>query len=282
MTKQLTGKIGIIAGDGVLPHLLAKECIRRDLEFVVVVFEGVSIDWADDFTVLSAMFEKPGRLFKALTEAGISKITMAGGMDRPQMNPLKFDETGLRLAPVVMAALKQGDGGTLAVVASLFEAEGFEVIGAHHLLENLLATAGVLTRAKPSQDDWSDIDRAAEITTLLGQADVGQGVVVAQGICLGLESIQGTDAMLHFVAENPKRLPEKNGAKGVLLKSAKPGQDWRIDLPAIGPETLMQAHRAGLAGVVVSAGCSLILGRDETVAKADELGLFLLGREPDA
>lgn len=272
------GKIAIIAGNGVLPDLLTKECIRRNLPYIVVLFEGISPDWAKNHPVQPAIFEKPGRLFKALRKSGVTQITMAGGMGRPQLNPLRFDSTGLRLAPVVMNALKQGDGDTLSVVSALFEAEGFNVVGAHHLLESLLAPSGVLTKASPSQDDQKDITRAIEIVTALGQADVGQGAVVAQGICLGLESIQGTDAMLRFVAANPHRLPDKKGSKGILLKAPKPGQDWRTDLPAIGPDTFDLVAKAGLAGVVVQAGGALILGMDETISAADELGLFLLGR----
>ncbi len=273
------GKIAIIAGNGVLPNLLAKECIRRNLDYVIVLFEGISADWTADHPVQPAIFEKPGRLFKSLRKSGVNQITMAGGMERPQLNPLRFDRTGLRLAPIVMNALKKGDGGTLAVVAALFEAEGFDVIGAHNLLGSLLAPVGVLTTATPSDEDQKDIDRAVEIVTALGAADVGQAVVVAQGICLGVESIQGTDAMLRFVSQNPYALPEKNGATGVLLKAPKPGQDWRADLPAIGPDTFDLAARAGLSGVVVTAGGALILGLDETLAKANALGLFLLGRE---
>ncbi len=272
------GKIAIIAGNGVLPRLLTEECIRLDLPYVIVLFEGISPDWAKNHPIQPAIFEKPGRLFKVLRKAGVCQITMAGGMGRPQLNPLRFDSTGLRLAPVVMNALKKGDGDTLSVVSALFEAEGFNVVGAHHLLESLLAPSGVLTKASPSDEDQNDISRAIEIVTALGRADVGQGAVVAQGICLGLESIQGTDAMLQFVAGNPHRLPDKNGATGILLKAPKPGQDWRTDLPAIGPDTFALAAKAGLAGVVVQAGGALVLGLDETIAAADELGLFLLGR----
>ena len=271
------GNIAIIAGDGVLPHLLVKECIRQNISYTVVVFEGVTLDWLSGHPCISAIFEKPGKLFEALHKAGTTQITMAGGMARPQLNPLKFDAAGLRLAPVLANALKKGDGDTLSVVSLMFETEGFTVIGAHHLLESLLAPVGVMTNVAPSTEDMADISRAAQIVAALGGVDVGQGAIVAQGICLGLESIQGTDAMLRFVADNPRRLPEKDGAKGVLLKAPKPGQDWRLDLPAIGPDTFALAHKAGLAGVAVLAGGTLILGLEETVAKANDLGLFLLG-----
>ncbi len=271
-------KLGIIAGSGALPRLLAEDCAARGQGYVVVQFEGVELDWLDGHPVIKAAFEKPGKLFKNLKKAEVSTVTMGGAMGRPRLNPLRFDATGLRLAPVVMNAMKSGDNSTLGIVAALFEAEGFEVIGVHEALPGLLAAEGVPTKAQPSDEDRKDADRAAEIVAALGAVDVGQGAVVAQGLCLGLESLQGTDAMLRFVAENPARLPDKNGSKGVLLKRAKPGQDMRLDMPAIGPETFTMAAAAGLAGVVVQAGQTLVLGQAETVARADKLGLFLWGR----
>ena len=271
-------KLGIIAGSGVLPRLVAEDCARRGQDYVIVQFDGVALDWLDGHPLMSATFEKPGKLFKGLKKAGVSTVTMGGAMGRPRLNPLRFDATGLRLAPVVMNAMKSGDNSTLGIVAALFEAEGFAVIGVHKVMPDLLAGEGVPTVAQPSDEDVRDADRAAEIVSALGAVDVGQGAVVAQRLCLGLESLQGTDAMLRFVAQNPARLPDKKGSKGVLLKRAKLGQDMRLDMPAIGPDTFTSAAAAGLAGVVVQAGQTLVLGQAETVARADELGLFLWGR----
>ncbi len=268
-------KLGIIAGSGALPRLVSEACAAQGRDYIIVQFEGVDLDWTTGHPVMSAAFEKPGKLFKGLKKAGVATVTMGGAMGRPQLNPLRFDATGLRLAPVVMNAMKSGDNSTLKIVAALFEAENFAVIGVHEAMPSLLAVAGIPTSAQPSDEERSDADRAAEIVLALGAADVGQGAVVAQGLCLGLESIQGTDAMLRFVAENPARLPDKKGSKGVLLKRPKPGQDMRLDMPAIGPDTFTAAAAAGLAGVVVQAGETLVLGQAETVARADELGLFL-------
>lgn len=269
------GTIAIIAGNGVLPRILAQVCAANGQAYVVVVFAGIELDWLDGHPVQKAQFEKPGRLFKALRKADVEIVTMGGAMGRPRLNPLKFDATGLRLAPVVAAAMKKGDGGTLGIVTALFEAEGFIVRGAHEVAPALLAQPGIPTAAQPSDADRADATRATEIATALGTVDVGQGAIVAQGICLAVESIQGTDAMLRFVADNPHRLPEKDGAKGVLVKLPKPGQDLRVDMPAIGPDTFDAAAAAGLAGVVVTAGAVLVLDAAATVARADDLGLFL-------
>ena len=267
--------LGIIAGHGALPRLIAQECAAQGRPYVVVQFSGIELGWAKTHPVLKAQYEKPGKLFSGLKKAGVSTVTMGGAMSRPRLNPLKFDATGLRLAPVVMNALKSGDNSMLKIVASLFEAEEFSVIGMHEALPELLLEKGIPTRAQPSEQDQRDAKRAEEIVSALGAVDVGQGAVVAQELCLGLESLQGTDAMLRFVAENPARLPDKKGAKGVLLKWPKPGQDLRLDMPAIGPDTFTAVANAGLAGVVIKAGETLVLGRDETLERANGLGLFL-------
>jgi UDP-2,3-diacylglucosamine hydrolase len=272
--------LAIIAGRGPLPRLVAEACLRTGRPYRVVVFEGEPVDWTDGHPVIRASFEKPGRLFADLRAAGCRVATFAGGMRRPKLNPMRFDFTMMRLAPRLVAGLKAGDDSALRLIARVFESEGLELQAAQDLAEDLLVPAGVLTQAQPSEADKRDAGRAAAIVAAMGAADVGQAAVVAQGICLGIESIQGTDALLGFVAETgaPFR-PDLDGARGVLFKGPKPGQDLRFDLPAIGPATVEGAARAGLAGIAVQAGGVMVLGLAEAVAAADREGLFLWGRE---
>ena len=273
--------LGIVAGRGALPRLIAEDCARRGRPYRVVVLEGVDLDWLDGHPALAAAFERPGRLFAALRAAGCGAVTFAGGIVRPRLRPLRFDMKMWRLAPGLLGAVRGGDDATLRAVAAMFEAAGFRVEAAQTLLPELPAAAGVHSRALPSDRDRADAARAAAIVAALGAADVGQAAVVAQGVCLGLESIQGTDALLDFVARTGAAFrADPDGAKGVLFKGPKPGQDRRVDLPAIGPDTLRAAAAAGLAGVVVEAGGVMILDHAATVAAADEAGLFLWAREP--
>lgn len=270
--------LAIVAGDGALPRLLAEDCLRRERRFTIVLFAGFRPDWTAELPVIEAEFEKPARLFKALKAGGFSHVTFAGSMRRPQLRPLRFDWKFLTLAPTILPAMKAGDNTTLNTVTAIFEAEGMEVVGAHDVLESLLAPAGVLTVAKISKADWADIRRGFDIAEASGRLDVGQGAVVAQGICLGIESVQGTDAMLDWVARTGEGFrPDRRGAKGVLVKRPKPGQDWRVDLPAIGPKTMEKVAAAGLGGVAVQAGGILVLGIAETVEAANRHGLFLVG-----
>ncbi len=272
-----TEGLGIVAGRGALPRLIAEECARRGRSYRVVAFEGVSLDWLEGHPVLPAVFEKPGRLFADLRRAGCREVTLAGGIARPELKPRRFDLTMLRLAPKVLGGIRSGDDATLRLVSDILEAEGLHLRAPHDILGDLLAAEGIPTLARPSEADRADADRAAAILAQLGPADVGQAAVVAGGLCLGIETVQGTDAMLGFVgATEPRHRSE--AARGVLVKAPKPGQDWRVDLPAIGPETVRAAQAAGLAGIAVEAGGVLVLDREATVAACDAAGLFLWGR----
>jgi DUF1009 family protein len=272
------GGLAIVAGRGELPRLIAEDCARRGRPYRVVVFDGVTLPWLAGHPAIAASFEKPGRLFAALRATGLASVTFAGGIARPAINPLRFDLKMLCLAPRLLRGIRSGDDATLRLVAAIFEAEGFRIVAPHELLPELPAAPGIHSRAVPDETARADAARAAAIVAAMGSLDVGQGAVVAGGICLGLESIQGTDAMLAFVAATDPALRPR--AKGVLFKSPKPNQDRRMDLPAIGPGTFEGAAKAGLAGVVVEAGGVMILDHAATVAAADARGLFLWAREP--
>jgi len=161
-------------------------------------------------------------------------------------------------------------------VIAIFEEAGFTVAGVADVAPDLLPGPGVLAGA-PSAADQADAARAAAIVAALGAVDVGQGAVVAQGLCLAVETLPGTDAMLDFVAATARR-PDPAGARGVMFKAAKPGQDRRIDLPTLGLQTLARAHAAGLAGVAFQAGDVIVLDRAAMLAEAERLGLFLWAR----
>ena len=276
------GPLAIISGKGRLPEMLVKAAKRDGRDVVLVCFGEFRPDWQTDEPLIKAAFEKPGAMFKALAKAGCKEIVFAGYIIRPRLNPLKFDLKMLALAARLVPTLKSGDSKALDTIVSIFLAEGIKVIGAHEILSDLLSPSGTLTNAKPSEDDLKDVERAKEIVLQMGLVDVGQGAVVAQGLCLGLESIQGTDVMLDFVAKNSADYrPDETAGQGVLLKAPKQGQDWRVDLPAIGPDTVMNAAKAGLSGIAVQAGAVLILGHEETIQVANDQGLFIHAYEVD-
>jgi DUF1009 family protein len=271
--------IAIVAGNGILPRMLAEDAATRGRPYRVVCFKRVPLSWVKDHPHIETEFEKIGGMFRAMKDAGCEQVVFAGGMARPKLNPLRFDAKFAMLSTRLLPALKKGDDATLSVIVKTFEGEGFEVVAAHQVLEGLTVGSGFLTQARAQDADLDDVMRATEITRALGRLDVGQAAVVAQGICLGVESIQGTDRMLDsIVAQAGHYLPDPKGTKGLLYKAPKPGQDWRVDLPAIGPVTVQKTAAAGLGGIVIEADSVLVLDRDEVVRAADEAGLFLWSR----
>ena len=262
-------RLGILAGQGALPQMIA----AAHPEAVFMHFDGVAVALPEN-DCLAASFEKFGALFDALRDAGVTEVVFAGGLARPALNPANFDAKMMQLAPGFMAAMKGGDDGLLRAVIAAFEAEGFKVRGAHELIDGLTASPGLLAGPEPSEIDRADMARARAILDALGPLDVGQGVVVADGQALGVETAQGTDAMLRFVGETPAALRQR--ARGVFVKAPKPGQDLRVDMPAVGPATIKAAATADLAGIVIKAGEVLILEREASLRAADEVGIFLL------
>ncbi|EAQ03316.1 hypothetical protein OB2597_01812 [Pseudooceanicola batsensis HTCC2597] len=266
-------RTGIIAGSGGLPRLLADGLP----EARVIAFEGTATD-VPEHRLSRHRIERLGALFDDLRAAGVDRVVLAGAMSRPALDPAVLDPVMRDLAPRILQAMQGGDDALLRLVVGIFEEQGFAVIGAHEALPDLTCEPGVLAGPGPSEATRADIARAEAILAALGPVDVGQGCVVSGGLCLGIETLQGTDAMLRFVAETPDGLRGRPG--GILLKRPKPGQDLRVDMPAIGPETARAAAAAGLSGIVVAAGRTLLIDRAALCAECDARGLFLLAERP--
>lgn len=264
----------IIVGSGALPGALSQALRGAGAPFLMAGIEGFAPDCDLVFRL-----ERLMPLLDALHDRGVTRVVFAGALHRPRLDPALFDPRTAALAPRFLAAMQQGDDATLREVIALFEENGFTVVGAGDLAPDLLPGPGVLGRIAPDAAEKRDAARAARIVAALGAVDVGQGAVVARGICLGVEAIAGTDALLDTVAALPGHLRAR-GRAGLLYKAAKPGQERRIDLPGIGPETVTRGHAAGLAGIAFQPGGVMVLDRAATVACADDLGLFLWSWSP--
>lgn len=265
-------KIAIIAGSGGLPAALAA-ALHAPIIAALDGFapEGLTPD-------ITFRVERLLPFLRHLEDAGVTHVVFAGAVQRPRLDPSLFDPHTAQIVPRLLAAMQGGDDATLREVIAVFEESGFAVVGVQDIAPDLVPGAGILT-GTPTEADARDATRAAEIVAALGAVDVGQGAVVAQGLCLAVESLPGTDAMLDWVAQTARR-PNPAGAKGVFYKAPKPGQDRRIDLPALGPQTVARAAAAGLAGIVWQAGGVILLDRTEMIAGAQAHGLFLWSREP--
>ncbi|OYX45626.1 MAG: phosphatidate cytidylyltransferase [Rhodobacterales bacterium 32-67-9] len=268
----------IIAGQGGLPAQLVAALEARGDPFVVAELDGFPADLPGT-SPIRFRIERLALLLDDLARRGVSRVAFAGAIRRPRLDPEIFDPRTATLVPRLLAAIGQGDDAVLREVIAIFEDDEFEVVGAETLAPDLVPGAGLLAGA-PDAADGRDAARAAEIVAGLGALDLGQGAVVAQGLCLAVETLPGTDAMLGFVARHAAGLrPDPKGAKGVFYKAPKPGQDRRIDLPTLGPATVRAAAAAGLAGIAWEAGGVILLDRARMVDAAREAGLFLWARE---
>lgn len=265
-------KLGLIAGGGTLPGLVIEACQAAHRPLHVIALKGhadpaVIGDFPADWIRLG----EAGSGFAKLKKAGVTHVVMIGPVRRPTFSELAPDfKTAAFMARVGLKAL--GDDGLLRAVVGELESEGFHVIGIDQVLNDCLAPAGVLGRVQLDDLAWADLARGIDVALALGRVDVGQSVVVQQGIVLGVEAIEGTDQLLRRTAQL-----KRSGPGGLLIKVTKPGQDRRVDLPTIGLSTLREAAAVGLRGIAVQAQGTLLLGRDAVVAEADRLGLFLYG-----
>jgi DUF1009 family protein len=263
--------VGILAGSGDLPRMLVEACRAEGRDPFVVAFNGFTDPslvtgtrhvWVDIAAV--------GKTFQQLRQAGCRDVVFAGQMRRPALSSLRPDARGLLVLAKVAAA--GGDDAVLRVLVKELESEGFRVIGADDLLRGLLAPAGALGGLAPDESHRADIRRGIAVARALGSVDVGHSVVVQQGIVLGVEAIEGTDALLRRCADL-----RREGRGGVLVKLKKVEQDRRVDLPVIGPDTISGARAAGLAGIAVEAGGTLVMRRADVAAAAAAANLFVYG-----
>ncbi|HUI95151.1 MAG TPA: UDP-2,3-diacylglucosamine diphosphatase LpxI [Xanthobacteraceae bacterium] len=273
--------LGIVCGGGSLPLAVADAVSRRGRRVVMLALRG----WAD-----KAVERHPhhwiavgqfGRLFRLAHSAGCRDLVFIGAVARPAIGQIRLDWTTLRLLPRLVRAFRGGDDRLLSGVGGIFEDHGFRLVGAHEVAPEILAPAGAFGRHAPAERERVDIERALALLAAISPYDVGQCAVIADGHVLAVEAAEGTDRMLDRVATLRRDgWVHSPVGVGVLVKAPKVGQDRRFDLPSIGPPTVEGVARAGLAGVAVVAGATIVAEPDRLVRLADERGVFVVGVPP--
>lgn len=277
-------RVAVIAGSGRLPINVAESLRAHGHTPFIVLIEGEADPQSglERFDHQHMTLEEAGALRGVLKRRGITHVVLAGGIARrPNLSSYKINLGLLAALPRLAKALKRGDDGMLKLLISHIEAAGMKVVGAHEIVPDLLALEGTMTKAEPLPGDWRDLDAARRAALAIGALDVGQAAVSINGRVIALEGIEGTDGLLARTKELRGHGRIAGWKRGVIVKCAKPGQELRADLPAIGPATVDAAHAAGLAGIGVEAGRSLILDWGPVVERADALGLFVIGLAPE-
>ncbi len=273
----MAGKLGILAGSGELPLRLIEACRAQARPYFVLAFAG-SCDPATlqgqphAFIRLGA----GGSGLKILRDNGVEELVMAGGVRRPSLTALRPDWRTTRFfLKIGMRALTDfGDDRLFRAIIGELEVEGFRVVGADSILSNLVAPEGLLGRVAPDAGAEADIRAGIAAARGHGAEDLGQAVMMRAGVPVDHEDAEGTDALLRRCAASGQ------ARGGVLVKMAKPQQERRADLPAIGAQTVTGAAAAGLKGIAIEAGACLVLDRDAVVAAADRAGIFVIGVSP--
>lgn len=273
-------RVAVIAGSGRLPANVVEGLATAGHDPFVVLIAGEADSDANlrahDHATLE--IESFGSLAPLFRKKGITHVVLAGGVARrPRLWRMRPTPWLLSIVAKALYGLSRGDDGLLRTIVRVFEDEGFKIVGAHEIVPDLLSPEGVLTKAAPTAADRRDLDAAFGAAKAIGKLDIGQAAIAIGGRVVALEGIEGTDGLLERTQGMRDHGRLAAAKRGVLVKCAKPGQELRADLPAIGPATVEGAHAAGLAGIGVEAGRSLMLDHAELIARADELGLFIIG-----
>jgi hypothetical protein len=273
----MAGPVAILAGSGKLPLQLVERLERQGREHRILAIRGfvdreigrrahATVDLLDLKTIIGTL---------AAWQPAV--VTLVGAVNRPGFSALLGAYSGLRNRHEVRDVIARGDDHMLRGAVGLLEDHGHRVVGAHELAPDLLVSRDLRSRREPDEDDRLAVAMGLDLLGALSAFDIGQAAVVARRRVLAIEGPEGTDRML-------RRVQRLRGAwfggrarreGGVLVKAAKRGQDLRVDMPAVGPRTVAEAAKAGLSGIAIGAGSTLLLDQDESLREADRLGLFL-------
>ncbi len=270
MTEGKT--LGLIAGNGMMPVEIIRHCNQHNIPVFVVGLEPFATEeQLSEAPHIFARMGEAGKILKAMKEHNVHEIVLAGGIKRPSFKELIPDWEAVKIIAKI-AMKKMSDDNLFRVVMDEIESRGFKVVGIEEVVPDMLFQEGIYGKVKPSKEDMDDIERGWTVAKAIGAVDVGQAVVVQEGLVLAMEAIEGTDMVLSRAAQL-----RKPGKSPVMVKVLKPGQDMRVDLPAIGLQTMELFVKYGIGGIAVEAGGILLIEKDAVIKKADENGIFIIG-----
>ena len=270
-------KFALISGGGPLPVEIADYLARTQRPYIVIRIKDLSDPALDAHPGHTLGLSDVMQLFMILSQEQVKAVGMCGYVTRPDFSKLDAGTVGDGLAAIQSGA-RGGDDKLLRQVAAVIEAQGYTIEGAHEANPELLIGGGLQAGPPPSPEQMEDAHEAMRVATAIGALDIGQAAVVAGRVTLAVEAQEGTQAMLARVATLPQTQRGTSDArKGVLAKVAKPIQDLRLDMPAIGVQTVEDVAAAGLAGIVGRVGSLIVLDKPTVYARAAELGIFIHG-----
>jgi DUF1009 family protein len=275
----IASPVGIIAGGGMMPFAVADSLAARGRGAVIFALKGAcdpaAVERFRHHWISVGQLGKATRLFRS---EGCRDLIFIGSLARPALSEIRLDWGTLRVMGRVVAAFRGGDDHLLSGIGRILEQDGFRMVGVKEAAPDLLMPAGSITRATPDGSAAADIARGHEVLDALGPFDIGQAAVVIDGHVVAVEDVEGTDSLLARVARlRAEGHIRAKAGRGVLVKTPKRGQDLRFDLPTVGPNTVEGAAKAGLAGIAVAAGNTIVAESQAMIEAADKAGLFVTG-----
>jgi DUF1009 family protein len=273
-------KLGLLAGSGKFPLLIAEEAKRRDVTVVALGIKGVT-DPSLESLVGPVVYFKLGQLdkpIKTLKDAGVSEAVMAGKVQHVSLFGGILPDW--RAAKMLAGLADRRTDTILKSVAAEFEKDGIRLLSSATYLSHLLAVEGAMTSRKLSKAQTADVALGWKAAKSVAGFDIGQTVVVCEGAVVAVEAMEGTDACIRRAAELARRQGQR--PELTVVKVSKPKQDFRFDLPVIGLDSLPVFKESGVTALAVESGSTLIFDKPEFLKKADAQGLAVFGLKESA
>ena len=275
MNKRYKTKLALIVGGGKLPLIVAREFRDAGIPFCVIALLGL----ADEKTLASFKPYMLGigqlsRAFKIMREEGVKSVLFLGKVTRPALSEIKPDFAAAKIIGKLLLTSSLGDDTLLRAIDKVFLDAGFTILRQDIALRAMLAAPKLYTKVAPTRDELDDIKHGYKLALKVGALDLYQSLVIEKGVVLSLEGADGTDAAIY---RGGRARRETKKSSGIFIKVCKPGQSLRQDLPTIGMDTIQAVHKAGLRGLAVQAGRTVMMEREKIIRYADAHKLFLLG-----
>lgn len=266
-------KFGLIAGNGKFPFLILDAARARGLEVVVAAIKEETFPEIESRGAASVYWLSLGELSKLIEtfkKEGVQRAIMAGQVRHKQIfSSIKPD---WRLAKILLSLTTRNTDSLLGAVAKVLADEGITLENSTSFLEPLLAKPGVRTDRAPTEEEKKDIEYGRAVARHLAQYDIGQTVVVAEGACVAVEAMEGTDATIERAGELMRSLEGSASTLSralTVVKIAKPNQDMRFDVPVIGVKTIEVMRAAGATCLALDSGKCLLLDGDAIIHAAN-------------
>jgi DUF1009 family protein len=269
-------QLAILAGRGLIPVKVADSAQKSGWKVFIVSLNGEADKALDKYPNIKINLTEVAKIIRTLKNKNIKDILMIGYVDRPYKWKRDIGLSLLLWAIKNRDFFRRGDASMCSKVVDFLEKKDFVVHGTHEIASELVLQESIISNVAPNKNNEKDIEYGFSVARMLGNLDIGQGIVVEDRRVLAIEAAEGTDMMLERVVAIKNR--KKKSINGVFIKCLQEVQDNRIDMPTIGPVTIQKVYEAGLNGIAISAGGVIVYDYIEVCRLLNEYNIFLVAR----